>query len=723
MSGKSSASSVVNNTAFTAAGAGAVVRVVQDKLREWVSVLDFGAKGDGVTDDTAALNAAAAAAAGKALLHVPAGTYMVDGTNNSIASGPTSGGWVLPSDTHVIMAAGAAITVKTNALAGYTAILIADADNVTIRGGQVIGDRLNHTYNNVFDTLANLNAGVYRTKTINDGTNLFADGQTAYVTADGGNNGTYLKTAGVWNKTSGALPNYYTHEFGFGVEVVGSTNVLIEGVVMKNFTGDGAIVLNRSTAQQAMNVRFEGCTFDSNRRQGISFITGKALQARGSFFSNIGVRLNNQDGTAPRAGIDIEAGTVTKCDGVLVSNNVFRGCTIGVSQFDGNNVTISGNQIDGATGGGISWGSGVNTAIVGNSLNGCGMGSVGARSTVASTYSYAGGVVTLNTGAVAHGYVVGDVAYIELQDANGMPALAGVYSIATVPDAFDITFAIAAGVPLANGNATLKYTANNVTVADNTIQSGQINAHGKLLNITGNAVWNGGQYGIYLNGDCVDVSVSRNVLNNCATSITVVAGASDVKIDGNQIYGASLYAVNSNGTKTQISFNKIRYCKAGITAGGGSNVIQANYIDIGDYPAVSAAILTSTVAADVIDNQIEAHPGTACLSQAKARYINNKITNHTGLLGIQITGAASDGSTCIGNLVEFNRATTATSIGITISNNTKARVIRNVICGINAAPLRGIDTSASATSTLTNNVYQGALNTAAGDTLNSNVAY
>lgn len=43
---------------FTQDGAGAVTRTAQDKLREAVSVKDFGAVGDGVTDDTAAIQAA-----------------------------------------------------------------------------------------------------------------------------------------------------------------------------------------------------------------------------------------------------------------------------------------------------------------------------------------------------------------------------------------------------------------------------------------------------------------------------------------------------------------------------------------------------------------------------------------------------------------------------------------------------------------------------------------
>src|SRR5213593_1661413 len=47
--------------------------------RPWVDVRAYGAKGDGVTDDTAAIQAAVTAAAG-GVLQCPAGTYLVVGT-------------------------------------------------------------------------------------------------------------------------------------------------------------------------------------------------------------------------------------------------------------------------------------------------------------------------------------------------------------------------------------------------------------------------------------------------------------------------------------------------------------------------------------------------------------------------------------------------------------------------------------------------------------------
>lgn len=64
---------------YLPAGTGAVATNVQTKLREFVSVKDFGAVGDGVADDTAAIQAAINAAAGATVIF-PAGIYGVTGT-------------------------------------------------------------------------------------------------------------------------------------------------------------------------------------------------------------------------------------------------------------------------------------------------------------------------------------------------------------------------------------------------------------------------------------------------------------------------------------------------------------------------------------------------------------------------------------------------------------------------------------------------------------------
>jgi hypothetical protein len=84
-------STLFNTTAalvsYTPAGTGAVTRTVQDKLRETISVKDFGAKGDGVNDDTAEIQAAVNAAATfgsasnyGATVFFPSGKYLISST-------------------------------------------------------------------------------------------------------------------------------------------------------------------------------------------------------------------------------------------------------------------------------------------------------------------------------------------------------------------------------------------------------------------------------------------------------------------------------------------------------------------------------------------------------------------------------------------------------------------------------------------------------------------
>lgn len=78
----------INAYTFLQSGAGAKKRTAQNKARETVSPLDFGATGDGATDDTAAL--AAALATGKLVYLDPTKTYAF----GSQLTPPSNGGFV-----------------------------------------------------------------------------------------------------------------------------------------------------------------------------------------------------------------------------------------------------------------------------------------------------------------------------------------------------------------------------------------------------------------------------------------------------------------------------------------------------------------------------------------------------------------------------------------------------------------------------------------------------
>jgi hypothetical protein len=65
---------------YDPSGTGAVQTTVQSKLRQTVSVKDFGAVGDGTSDDTTEIQAALTAASGTSNVYLPAGTYIVSAT-------------------------------------------------------------------------------------------------------------------------------------------------------------------------------------------------------------------------------------------------------------------------------------------------------------------------------------------------------------------------------------------------------------------------------------------------------------------------------------------------------------------------------------------------------------------------------------------------------------------------------------------------------------------
>ena len=185
------------------------------------NVKNYGAKGDGSTDDTIAINSAinTAYSKGGGTVYVPAGTYLVD-TATSI---------LLKSNIKLSMASGATLKAKPTSSGTYKIVQIKSANNVSIEGGAIVGDRLNHS-----------------------------------------------GTSGEW---------------GMGINVVGSNYINISDITIANCWGDGIYVGATTTQNYCQNVTIERFVADNNRRNGINVVSAKSMIIRNGTISNTnGVR-------------------------------------------------------------------------------------------------------------------------------------------------------------------------------------------------------------------------------------------------------------------------------------------------------------------------------------------------------------------------------------------------------------------------------------------------
>lgn len=225
-----------------------------------INVKDFGAVGDGITDDTIAIQNAIdyAEMVGGGTVLIPDGTYMilahVEGYSGNYLR--DQGGIAMKDNVHLKFSKGAELKAITNGMAQYQIIRAYKKKNVTIEGGTIIGERASHT-------------------------------------------GT-------------------TGEWGYGISLQGGENITIKDLTVKDCWGDGInLQFVEDTLDIPTNVTITGVTSTNNRRQGMSVEGAINLTVRDSKFT-----LTN--GTAPQCGVDIEPwSTNSKVENVLFDNCKF----------------------------------------------------------------------------------------------------------------------------------------------------------------------------------------------------------------------------------------------------------------------------------------------------------------------------------------------------------------------------------------------------------------
>jgi hypothetical protein len=253
-----------------------------------VSVKNTGAVGNGVANDTAAIQAAVNQVGGTGgTVLVPVGTYMIDALTSVL----------LKSNMTLKMETGAVLKAIPNGSGAYHILKASSLTNLNVVGGTIKGERDEHT------TLGN-------------------DAATTPYSA------------------SCTSANSCWGQWGYGMSIYACSNVYIENVIARDCWGDGFYITDNST-----NINFYSVLCDNNRRQGISVIHANGVVIRDS-------AINNTHGHNPQTGIDLEPNAGDFVSNVQILNNTFvNNKNGGVAAYGAQgtitNVTVTGNTVTG----------------------------------------------------------------------------------------------------------------------------------------------------------------------------------------------------------------------------------------------------------------------------------------------------------------------------------------------------------------------------------------
>ena len=322
-------------------GAGAILRTVSDKLRDWVHVKDFGAVGDGSTNDTAAINAALLAG-----LRVDFGgsdkSYKVDGA-------------LLLRSGHNIRGDGATITQVTNNTEIFN---IAGKSDISISGGNFVGVGIDYTDSDSSHSVAIYGTGgETRIRVFN---NRFTNFSYTPFRVVAGVDCSFVNNVVVGPGTPTLTPVTSGKCYGVLFDA-GSVGVLIEG---------------NSISKTAQGIRIETCTDVRIAGNRIFNITGQHGMYIGSGMTNVSV-VGNTINTISLIGIKVQAQDTIGIDNTQVSviGNVitapgdqgilFTNGTVG-GVYKVKNSVISGNSIFNAGANGINLSDCTGVVVSGN---------------------------------------------------------------------------------------------------------------------------------------------------------------------------------------------------------------------------------------------------------------------------------------------------------------------------------------------------------------------
>ena len=322
-----------------------------------VSVKDatYGAKGDGVTDDTAAIQKAVNAMGGSGgTVSVPAGTYMV----NALISIQMKGNMTLSLDS------GATLKAIPNSSANYTIVRISGVSNVNVVGGTLLGERSAHT-----GTGGEQGMGLRIT---GNAAHIAVVGVTAKECWGDGFTIADANDVTLCNVTA-------DHNRRQGLSITGGDGIVIKNSSFNNSKGtipEDGIDIEPNSGETVNNVLITACVLSGNSGDGIE--DGVPIAYTGqAFIYNLVIdgntMVNNGVGTlhsGPRSGIEM-----SNTSGHTVTNNTIQNnAGYGIYLRDGvTGATVTGNTITGNNLNGILQYKSSGNTVSGNTLSGNGV--------------------------------------------------------------------------------------------------------------------------------------------------------------------------------------------------------------------------------------------------------------------------------------------------------------------------------------------------------------
>jgi len=292
---------------FLAAGTGAVQRTALSKFRDTVSVKDFGAVGDGVTDDTAALVLAAAALANNQTLHFEKGTYLISYSGATTHQFGSAYGKVVMALTGLsnIVIDGNGSIIKINnhncAIGGLTFLNLKSCQRFVIRGFD-----FDMTFTGV-----NTSALVYP----------FCGAITAIDDSAAGQTQSQLCGDALVENCKFKLFHPYGSFSQSGSPFAGDPN---NGYKIFSIFTYGPY-LATAYAEQCRNVTIKGCVFkDGHNAYGIWNWAWNNVLITENIAENYVSKSSNQVGVYVDGGVPMCRYMQWHCSGYTVSNNKFR---------------------------------------------------------------------------------------------------------------------------------------------------------------------------------------------------------------------------------------------------------------------------------------------------------------------------------------------------------------------------------------------------------------